>query len=55
MGNFLRRIWLKAWPKMIVAIMGILLYFRDGFIVVDDVDPKVVKVTLPQYAKRSLV
>ena len=26
MGNLLRRIWLKAWPKLIVASTGILLY-----------------------------
>ena len=129
MGNFLRRIWLKAWPNLIVAIMGMLLYlfairlsedlkgllinisstlisvplifilydiwnekshrklyeyaykhaentiyeaideienviqllmqgylvyFREGFIVVDDTDPGLVKVTLTQYAKRII-
>lgn len=129
MGNLVRRVWLKAWPKLIVATMGILVYlfairlsedlksllvsvsatlisvplifilydiwnekshrklyeyaykhaentiyaavdevedviqllmqgylvyFRKGFVVVDDTDPEVVKVTLTPYAKHII-
>lgn len=37
-----------------LLMQGYLVYFREGFIVVDDAEPKLVNVSLTQYAKRII-